>query len=410
MARVILATSPEKGHINPMVGVAQHLGARGHQVKWLCVGRAPAQLRSLGVEVLEVPGAEGTPLMGAEMAGMIRDPARLRAWVGELLLGAVPRQVEPIRAHLREAKADVVATDPMLYGVVIAAAIEGIRWAGISSSLNPVAPPDLDTPMKRTVEDLAPQREALFGAHGLRYSFRLCDCLSPDLNTVFATRELVGDALLPPATFLVGPSRFLAFRGDEPAFDLAGLRSSQPLILCSFGSQISWQPLAFGKLAAAALRLGAQLVINGGPESARQTLKLPGDPIVQPYLPQPELLRRARVLVSHGGANSVMEALLAGVPLLLNPLCNDQPTQAWFVRRAGLGRIADLERASQTELEQALAGRWPRPINARMAQRKPRPSWSGWQRRDRLEAQPLARGRRPRFGDLGPTGARAPAL
>jgi UDP:flavonoid glycosyltransferase YjiC (YdhE family) len=63
------------------------------------------------------------------------------------------------------------------------------------------------------------------------------------------------------------------------------------------------------------------------------------------YAPQWSLLERARVFVTHGGANSVMEAVTCAVPMLVSPLCNDQFHNAHFVERAGLGVALDLRTA-----------------------------------------------------------------
>ena len=59
-------------------------------------------------------------------------------------------------------------------------------------------------------------------------------------------------------------------------------------------------------------------------------------------------------MVTHGGANSVMEALSFGVPLLVTPICNDQPHNAHFVEQSGAGICLDLATASVPECRAAL--------------------------------------------------------
>src|SRR5262249_18350650 len=72
------------------------------------------------------------------------------------------------------------------------------------------------------------------------------------------------------------------------------------------------------------------------------------------FAPQLDVLRVARVAVTHGGANSVMEAIACGVPLLVAPICNDQPHNRWFVERAGSGVGIDLDTCSHAALCAAL--------------------------------------------------------
>jgi UDP:flavonoid glycosyltransferase YjiC (YdhE family) len=49
-----------------------------------------------------------------------------------------------------------------------------------------------------------------------------------------------------------------------------------------------------------------------------------------------------------------MEALHHGVPMLLIPVCNDQPLQAHFVTRAGAGLELDRETMTVAHLRAAL--------------------------------------------------------
>ena len=100
----------------------------------------------------------------------------------------------------------------------------------------------------------------------------------------------------------------------------------------SFGSQIFHQPRLFGVVIEASASLGVQLVCSVGDLDLGT---LPEHVIAVPYFPQLDLLRRSAAFITHGGANSLMEATTLGVPVLVSPLCNDQFHNAAFVARAG---------------------------------------------------------------------------
>jgi zeaxanthin glucosyltransferase len=356
--RFLLVSSPEKGHLHPLIGVAQRLQRLGHHVGWLGLPRPADQLRELAIEQISIeadlppePKLPATPL-----ATLVRDPGLLRDWVARLLLGSVDAWVPPVRKALEAFRPDVLAIDPMQYAAVIAAEQLGLPYGALSSSLNPVTPPDWECDLTRTLDALAPARSELFARHGLHPTFRVSDALSPYLNVVFSTEAYVDVAHLPPRTRLVGPSRPIASRGDETAFPWDRLDAAWPLVYVSFGSQIAHQPAIFQTVAEAGAAIGAQVVINCGPDfTPRDIERLPGRVVGLPYAPQLAILERATAMVSHGGANSVMEAHLAGVPLLLSPVCNDQPLQARFLVRSGAGVVLDLFRASVAEATEALA-------------------------------------------------------
>ncbi len=98
MSRILIATSPEKGHLNPMMGVAQWLRRLGHTVGWLCLPEPAPQLDRLGVEVLHLPQPEAPAPAPIETSGEAL--ARLVRRRG----GAGP--VDPRPAARRGARAD----------------------------------------------------------------------------------------------------------------------------------------------------------------------------------------------------------------------------------------------------------------------------------------------------------------
>ncbi|MGA9526300.1 MAG: glycosyltransferase, partial [Myxococcaceae bacterium] len=164
------------------------------------------------------------------------------------------------------------------------------------------------------------------------------------------TEALVGPR--GPGVELVGPSLGGVRSGECPPATFGGGR---PVVYVSFGSQAWYQPQRYDRVleAADALEL-AVFAAMGELAEGYQGRSLPDHVRCVSFAAQLEVLERASVLITHGGANSVMEGLSRGVPLLVAPICNDQPHNRFFVEQAGAGRGIDLDRCSHEELVAAL--------------------------------------------------------
>jgi zeaxanthin glucosyltransferase len=290
---------------------------------------------------------------GAEFARQVTDAAWLREWVRSLLIDGVPADIERIRESIHAWRPDVVVIDPLMYAGAIAAHKEGLPWVAMSNSLNPVLPDSVDSDLLATVRWLSLQRDALFASHGMTARFRGCDVLSPELTIAFTTEAFVPDA--PADVVLAGPSLPPGARGDEPAFPWERLREDRPLVYMSFGSQVYYQPGLFAKVIDAVRELPVQLVMSVGELVDSEALPpLGDDAIAVRYTPQLALLERAALFITHGGANSVMEAMSFGVPLLISPVCNDQFHQVHFIEQAGVGQRLDLAGAAVSEVKAAI--------------------------------------------------------
>ncbi len=347
--RVVFALLPERGHLNPYIGPAQALEELGHEVTVAAPGDVSEQVTRAGLKfagdlIPEGPGSRVTK--GAELVELIQDEARLAGWIEQLLLDGLEEQVARVRAWYEREHVRVAVIDPLYYAAAIAAHLCGIPWVAMSNSLNPVVPGGLDSALLRNVERIHERRASVFAAFGMRAEFSVCDVLSPFLNVVFATEELVGRAS--ERVLLAGPSFPLRARGDE--VELRPLPQGKPVVYASFGSQIYYWPELFARIREAARRVGAHLVLSMGDLTGGELKRTWADCDVYRYAPQLEVLKRAGVFVTHGGANSVMEAVAMGVPMLLSPMCNDQFHQGYFVRRAGLGCVEDLREAPTKEI------------------------------------------------------------
>jgi zeaxanthin glucosyltransferase len=358
--RILFTAIPEKGHLNPMIGPAVHLQRRGHTVTFHSDGDISAQLSLAGISCpAPAPESDATRRSpdsnrGERFARQVRDPQWLRGWIKALLVDAAAAQIGPIREVIRAFGPDAVVADPMIYAGAIAAHLEGVPWFALSNSLNPVLDDSMASDLLETVRWLGPDREALFRSHGMELRFNGCDMISPRLTIAFTTREFVGREA--PGVQLVGASIPPGARGDEEEFPWERLHPERPLVYLSFGSQIYHQPEIFRLVIEATSGLGVQLLIVANALHGSSLLgDLPSHVLTCRYAPQLAILARARAFVTHGGANSIMEAMHFGVPVLISPVCNDQFHQAHFIRRNGVGRVLDLGSASAAECRGALA-------------------------------------------------------
>jgi zeaxanthin glucosyltransferase len=134
----------------------------------------------------------------------------------------------------------------------------------------------------------------------------------------------------------------------------------RPLILASLGTvPVGPNRAVFRKIVQACQGLPAQLVLALGrwghrreeSKSLREEIAaLPGDHIAVDFAPQLALLDRAALLITHAGVNSVLEALVRGVPMVVLPRGDDQPGMGARVVRSGVGLRASFSRSTPEEV------------------------------------------------------------
>jgi MGT family glycosyltransferase len=104
-------------------------------------------------------------------------------------------------------------------------------------------------------------------------------------------------------------------------------------------------------IAEACRGIHVQLVISlGNRFDPVEFADLPGQPLVVKYAPQLELLEVASGVITHGGANTVFETLMAGKPMLLIPLAYDQPAMAARLARLGIAEVLPVMRLSSKQI------------------------------------------------------------
>jgi MGT family glycosyltransferase len=344
MTRYLFISRANRGHVNPMIPVAQWLRRSGHEILWLTIPRDPMidqQLTSIGATCLHLPSSPiGYGLTEDEAARMFReDPRRAAALVIELHTTRPRKNVEAVRELIRSVRPRMVVQDGVLYEGAIGAHAAGVPFVNASPNFRQAAPPDVRYWLADIAKEIDAARRALFEDHGVPAEFREIECVSPMLNTIFSTAEFLPAEHLPPNTHLVGPSLPIGRRGDEPDLPLDEIEVDARTVYLSLGTILNWQPRLALVVAEAAHSLGLRTLMAVGGLADDRDLRaaLPATARVHRYLPQLTLLAKAAVFVNHGGPSSVTDGLLHGRPLLTIPLGLDQGLQKFVVERAGVG-------------------------------------------------------------------------
>ncbi|MET0806709.1 MAG: glycosyltransferase [Lacisediminihabitans sp.] len=158
-------------------------------------------------------------------------------------------------------------------------------------------------------------------------------------------------AALPPHAFLGSAVRVEPVDSEVEAWIAS---SDEPYVYVSFGSFLSVRADVLARVIAALRALGVRAAVALGSADRTELGDIPSDFLVREFLPQVRLLDDAAAAVTHGGNNSVTEAMTAGVPLVVLPFSTDQFAGAAAIDDAGLGVALPPNTATVEQLAAAI--------------------------------------------------------
>ena len=348
MATIAALFDLEEGHLLASFQLAKDLRARGHDVRYLGPASAAPLVRRQGFEL--VPIFERL-LDGVSRSAAAQAQADGRRWFGEIARGealdAVMAALSPdlvwmISLYYPEAllvhcryRAPIVLWTPFcrpasmtraeLVQDIVNARLLNLRSSDLQAALRAVA------------------------AAGYRFgSFRDMASVVLRMPELVAMPRCLELPEMPddPNVFYVGTGMDLV-RAEEP-FPWGEIAAGRYLVYCSLGSQCDHEPETARRffhavLGAAAAHPEWQLILTVG--KGFDPAEVPAPPAnlyVSRWVPQLEVLRRADLLVTHGGTGTVKEAVLLGVPMVVLPLMRDQFDMAERVLRHRLGLAGKL--------------------------------------------------------------------
>lgn len=161
-------------------------------------------------------------------------------------------------------------------------------------------------------------------------SFNLQYMLEPkeDLNLVFSSQKLHPEV----STKSYRIVKYSLFSNDE------SINKNKKIIYVSTGS-MQYANINFYLNIIAAFKDSEYKVIisHKNPNELTDGFDIPDNIIIKKFVDQKSILKEASLFISHGGYNSICEAIYYEVPLIVYPLSRDQFLNASIVDKNGIG-------------------------------------------------------------------------
>ncbi len=331
--RILFVNLPYHGHVIPTIGLVQELIKAGHQVTYLMPHDWEGELSNSGADFL---GYENNPQLDKQIRNAFIKAEEVIASHDLLIY----EQFFFVGKHLAEKhgkKCVRIFTAP--------ATNKELMHRFISSG----------GPMGIFRFRLVARLWTMDAVKGLGIRLKCHNWLDeivenpPECNMVYTLREFqpFADGFSGDRFHFIGPSVYERNEGDFPVLP-------KPVIYISLGTILKGAEKFFQACMDAFRNEAVTVVLSVGRGFDISKLgSIPENFIVRKYTPQISVLKQASLFITHGGMNSVSEALIHGVPMLVIPFVSDQPVNAEQVARLGLGRVLDYKTVTSAGLKES---------------------------------------------------------
>lgn len=363
--RVLFASTPGVGHVQPMLPLAVALARRGHAVKWATATEAARWIEEAGIEHAEA--GRGTPERMAEYLSRWPEARDLQG--AERVAHMFPRLFGAVSAHhsypallglARGWEPDIVVSEVAELAAPAVAAAVGVPQ--VTHGFGLVMPPER---LALAAEFAAPLWEDAGRSpsrYGGLYDHLYIDIYPPSLQT--EDLGYIGAIQRRRPESATG-------RVDEAMTErlTAAIEAPGAVVYLTFGTVFTEHrtfPLAVEALA----RLtDVTAIVTVGPRGDPDRFgPLPPHIIVERYVPQSLLLPHCAAVVSHAGSGTFLGSLSAGVPQVCLPQAADQFRNAEACQHARAG-IALPDPASSEEISNAIRSVLADPLYRASARR-----------------------------------------
>ena len=366
--KIGFVSMPLSGHLNPMTTLARKVQSREHEVMFFGLPDCGPAVRAANLSF--IPFGEKEYPVGS-VAEAYRPAAKLhgldvvRYVAGHVSPGFCRAALEYLPKKLAETDVEALVIDTIHAFVQLVPMQLGMPFAQIWNVLHidrsgqtPAC--FFSRPHETTREALARNAEELKVINeifapilavarpyaekmGLQIDWNDPTAIVSKLAVITQTpKEFDFPINWPPQFHYAGPFHDDAGREEVP-FPWEKLTGA-PLIYASMGTLLNGMEHVYHTILAAVGRFPeAQVVLSVGKNIKQEDLgPIPSNVIVVSRAPQIELLKHAALCITHAGANTTLEALAHGVPMVAIPIGFDQPGMAARISYHGAGEFVEV--------------------------------------------------------------------
>jgi MGT family glycosyltransferase len=344
LAKALFLSLPLHGHVNPSIPLVRELVDRGDAVTYYTAEAFASRI--------EQTGAKYRPYHNAFLAGITNLPERMDqlAW---LLMRTTAEVLDDELTDFRREEPDYVICDasapwgkcvaellgvPVVTSVATFAFNRHVMAFGVSHGVRPKSLRILLSKVRHMAKAIAVRRNIrrvhrISGPGLMELTFG-----RSDMTIVYTSRQFQPcQGTFDERFQFVGPS--IAPRPESVTFPWDQVRHPT-IVYVSLGTLFNTDASFYRTCFAALREEDCQVVLSTGSEVRVEDIGPPPlNFVVQPYVPQLEVLRRAAAFVTHGGMNSVSESLGLGVPVVVIPQMSEQEIVGRRAEQLGAGLV-----------------------------------------------------------------------
>ncbi|KIL28205.1 hypothetical protein B4133_3208 [Bacillus altitudinis] len=341
MAKVLMITFPAEGHVNPMLGMIRAFVDRGDEVHVVTTVHYQKRIKRLGTHVHIHPDYIRT--LSVEES----DLESMQPFFHAMLQTSLDI-LEVVETLSQQHSFDLVYFDMFGAGELVR---DYLQIPGIGSNPSFVLQEaHFDTPLYRKDEKAAHLLEEIHERFGVQPTHLMQFMKNRgELNMVYTSEYFQPsvDALDDSFVF-IGPS-FLK-RADQHDFPLETLEREK-VVFISMGTVLGDTEAFFNMCIDAFADFDGKVILATGEKIDMSLLKeAPSHFLIEPYVPQLEVLELTDVFVTHGGMNSVNEGIHYHVPMVVIPVDKDQPMVAKRLTDLSAARALDKDQLTARQL------------------------------------------------------------
>jgi MGT family glycosyltransferase len=387
MSRFLFTTWPFPGHVLPHVTIAQALREQGHECAFYTGARGAGILDREGIPYFpfrQLNEDELWKLLFEDQTGFIhwREAGRFQTLMQRWLLETLPDQVADLTPILREWKPDAIVCDPTVWApILILRERTGIPVAVSCYFACKVPGPDmppfgLGLPQaehwysrllyriirsavhlgSRKFRGRANEIRASFGLPPIQQSVSAFAGSMPLYMVPTSPEFDYNRRDLPKSVHYIGPCLWND-RHEATSLALSKIRRDRPWVHVTEGTVHVQAPLVLRAAAQGLADLPMEVIMTTGGNREPSEIDI-GERAANihlfPWVSHTELLPQTAVLVTTGGAGSVMAGLNAGIPMVVIPTEWDKPEVAQRLVQTGAGIRISPRKCTPKRLREAV--------------------------------------------------------